>query len=197
MTTHSPTQAEAVYQAIQSVKSGNNRAFTVIVDTYLKQVYNYIYKIVQNTTTAEELTQDVFVRVFEKLNTFDNTRPFQPWLMRLTANLTISYLRKVAPEQRQVTLNEDHMTSSANISDASSPMEEAVTTEALLVAMSKVEDKYRTVLMLRYQYEYPYKEIAEMLDTPVNTLKTWFRRGKDQLKEILETETPAVLAAVR
>lgn len=184
-----------VYQAINAVMEGNVDAYAIIVDGYMKKIYNYVYRAVQNTSIAEELTQEIFIQVYEKLDSFDVSRPFTPWLMRVASNQTVSYLRKVAPEKRQVCLDDSHV-QVASIGDASSGLEGQMSTQVLLKALSQVEDKYRTVLVLRYQYEYPYKEISEMLDTPINTLKTWFRRGKEQLKTILEEETTEALLAV-
>jgi len=199
MSAATPNQAQAIYQAVDAVLSGNHKAYAVIVDAYLRLVYNYIYRMVQNVSTAEELTQEVFIRVFEKLDTFDHDRPFQPWLMRITANLTLSYLRKQSSESRLVELDDVHEVSlngKRHYPDAAAQVEQKLTETALLQALAQVEDKYRTVLLLRYHYECPYKEIADMLDTPVNTLKTWFRRGKDQLKSILEASDADLLTTV-
>ena len=175
-------------------------AFRQLLCRYQTAVYHYIGRICRDESLAAELTQEVFIQCYRKLDLFDQRRAFKPWLFRIATNITISALRKQRPTvsltalQEEVTwrepvslIQEDH----ANHVDQH--MENQETIKAIQKALNKLDPKYRTVLLLRYNEDFSYEEIAETMTVPLNTVRTWVKRSREALKQSLrqiEKEIP-------
>jgi RNA polymerase sigma-70 factor (ECF subfamily) len=176
-----PGDAEWIERAVR----GDPKAFSYLVNRYLPLVYNYLYRMTQNHEVSEEMAQEAFVKAYQNLKSFDQTRSFKPWILRIASNAAISQIRK---QSRLVSLNAleeegvwgeaEHQTAE----DLVTQLERKLSTEAVLKAMGNLDDKYRQALLLRYQQELSYEEIAEALSIPLNTVRTWIKRGMDKLR---------------
>lgn len=184
-----PGESELIAQAAQ----GNAKAFRILVNRYLPLVYNYLYRMTQNHELSEEMVQEAFVKAYQNLKTFDQNRAFKPWLLRIATNATLSEMRK---QRKIVSLNalEDdgawHEADYQLTEDASMQLERQWTADEVQQAISQLDVKYRQVLTLRYQQDLSYEEIAEVTQTPLNTVRTWLKRGLEKLKTILQEATP-------
>lgn len=176
-----PGDAEWIERAVR----GDPKAFSYLVNRYLPLVYNYLYRMTQNHEVSEEMAQEAFVKAYQNLKSFDQARSFKPWILRIASNAAISQIRK---QSRLVSLNaleEEGVWGEAehqSAEDVVTQLERKLSTEAVLKAMGNLDDKYRQALLLRYQQELSYEEIAEALSIPLNTVRTWIKRGMDKLR---------------
>ncbi len=163
------------------------KAYRTLMNRYVKQIYNYLLKTYRDTSLAEEVTQDTFIKAYTNLKTFDTNRAFKPWLFRIASNTAVSYLRK---HSKVVSLDAIEEASGQTIEalhtqsdneDSSTrlfPDMDPTTLDSLLEIL---KPNYRQVLVLRYIEDLSYEEIATTMDKPLNTIRTWLRRAKDQL----------------
>jgi len=177
-----PKDAELAASALR----GDQKAFATLVNRYLPLVYNTLYRMTQNHELSEEMAQEAFVKAYNHLGSFDLERGnFKPWILRIASNAAISELRKQAKVVSLTDLEEsgswgeaDHQTSE----DLVSTLERRLSTEEVMQAMQKLDAKYRQALILRYQQDLSYEEVAQALEVPLNTVRTWIKRGLEKLK---------------
>lgn len=160
------------------------RAFRELISRYGQLVYNHSYRMTQNAEQSEEITQDVFMKVYRNLDKFDVRRPFRPWLMRIAANTSISMLRKNRNVVSITELEESGFDVADN-EDTSLNVELKMSAEELLVLMQQLDARYRQALILRYCEDLPYEDIAAIMDVPLNTVRTWLKRGKERLAKLV------------
>lgn len=176
-----PSDNELVERALQ----GDQKAFGQLVNRYLPLVYNYLYRMTQNHEVSEEMAQEAFVKAFKNLKSFDKRRNFKPWILRIASNAAISELRRQSKVVSLNALEEEGQWGEANHQpeeDAVTRLERKLSSEEVVKVLDRLDPKYRQVLLLRYQNELSYEEIAQAMDTPLNTVRTWLKRGMDKLK---------------
>jgi RNA polymerase sigma-70 factor (ECF subfamily) len=165
---------------------GDQKAFAGLVQRYLPLVYNTLYRMTQNHELSEEMAQEAFVKAYNHLNSFDLDRgSFKPWILRIATNATLSELRKQAKVVSLTALEESGNWGEANHQtgeDIDSALERRLSTEEVMQAMQKLDPKYRQALILRYQHDLSYEEVAQTLEVPLNTVRTWIKRGLEKLK---------------
>ncbi len=169
-----------VEEAIQ----GSRRAQREIVKRYQGPIFAYIYRWMHNRADAEDLTQDVFIKMFNKLETYSRQSSFRAWLYRIARNRTIDHLRR----KRLQTVDIENVT----IEDKQNPEEEydkAEQKNLLEKAISSLPELYREVLLLRHRDELSYEEITDATDLPLGTVKARLHRGRTLLrKKLLEVK---------
>lgn len=176
-----PGDAELVERAVQ----GDEKAFSTLVNRYLSLVYNYLYRMTQNHEVSEEMAQEAFVKAYRNLKSFDRNRSFKPWILRIASNAAISQMRK---QSRVVSLNamqEDGAWDESQHQQAEDivvQLERKLSSEEVMKALENLDEKYRQAILLRYQQELSYEEIADALGIPLNTVRTWIKRGMDKLR---------------
>lgn len=176
-----PGDAELVERAVQ----GDEKAFSTLVNRYLSLVYNYLYRMTQNHEVSEEMAQEAFVKAYRNLKSFDRSRSFKPWILRIASNAAISQMRK---QSRVVSLNamqEDGAWDESQHQQAEDivvQLERKLSSEEVMKALENLDEKYRQAILLRYQQELSYEEIAGALGIPLNTVRTWIKRGMDKLR---------------
>lgn len=176
-----PGDAELIERAV----TGDQKAFSQLVNRYLPLVFNYLYRMTQNHEVSEEMAQEAFVKAYQNLKSFDRSRSFKPWILRIASNAAITQLRK---QSRVVSLNAleeegawgeaEHQTSE----DIVVQLERKLSSQEVLQALENLDEKYRQVILLRYQQELSYEEISQALNIPLNTVRTWIKRGMDKLR---------------
>jgi len=146
-------------------------------------VFNIAYKFVGRHDEAEDLTQDVFLKLFKSLKTFDRRANFSTWLISVSRNLCIDHYRSTRREHEVVTHDVD-ASSLAQPSTIESPLtmlERRDRVGLLRAALDKLAPSLRTAVMLRDIQELSYQEIAERLDVPEGTVKSRINRGRTEL----------------
>jgi RNA polymerase sigma-70 factor (ECF subfamily) len=165
--------------------AGNPQAFGELVQRYQNSVFNVCYRLLGERPEAEDLTQDAFIRAFQRLSTYDTGREFGPWIRRLAANLCYNHLKKKRFDQ---TILDDEFETPKDFAGAD-PESSAVLkeqSESIQAALIKLPPHYRIVLELRHFQMLSYGEMAIELGLPVNTVKSHLFRGRKQLAKLLK-----------
>ena len=150
---------------------------------YWRKVFNVAYKFVGRQDEAEDLTQDIFLKLFKSLKTFDRRANFSTWLISVSRNLCIDHYRSMRREHDVVTHDVDVVTL-ARPSALDSPqvaLEQRDRVALLRAALDTLAPSLRTAVMLRDIQELSYQEIAEKLDVPEGTVKSRINRGRTEL----------------
>jgi RNA polymerase sigma-70 factor, ECF subfamily len=179
----SSTQPHAIDDIIQRCLNGDQSAWDAIVRLYWRRVFNIAYKFVGKHDQAEDLTQDVFLKLFKSLDTFDRRANFQTWLISVSRNLCIDHYRSVRKERE--TMNRDvdpaDLSPVAPTRSPHAALEQRDRVELLRQALDKLAPTLRTAVMLRDIQELSYQEIAEQLRLPEGTVKSRINRGRTEL----------------
>src|SRR6188768_2825808 len=166
------SSAQAMDQVIQRCLDGDQSAWETIVRTHWRRVFNIAYKFVGRHDQAEDLTQDVFLKLYKSLDTFDRRANFQTWLISVSRNLCIDHYRSARRERE--TINRD-----VDPADLT-PVAPGVSAYGRLEHADRVT-LLRTAVMLRDIQELTYQEIADRLDLPEGTVKSRINRGRTEL----------------
>jgi RNA polymerase sigma-70 factor (ECF subfamily) len=166
---------ESKLNLISKAKKGDIKAFQTLIHMDKEKLYKMAYVYLRNEDDALEVFQETIYKAFESLSKLKNDEYFSTWMTRILINSAINLLRK---KKQVVPINKEVL---ENISDTSSFNSDVQID--LLKAMEEIEEKYKTVLLLRYYQDYTVKQIASMLKCPEGTVKTNIRRGLDKLKE--------------
>ncbi|MCG8469281.1 MAG: sigma-70 family RNA polymerase sigma factor [Gemmatimonadetes bacterium] len=180
---------------VQLCLRGDDRAAREIVVRFERPVFSLIHRMVRDRELAEDLAQETFVRTLNNLKRYDASYKFSSWLFKIGYNLTIDHLRK----------KELNLVSIQGAPDAVTPDQQAATTITLMtsderpdellearelgseieVAIGALRPEYQTAILLRHVEGYSYDEIAEVMDVPLGTVKTYIHRARNELKSAL------------
>ncbi|MDX2086086.1 MAG: RNA polymerase sigma factor [Candidatus Melainabacteria bacterium] len=173
---------------------GDANQFRQVVQAWHAPVYRYLYRLTQNPDLSDELTQEVFLKVYQHRQRFQAGRPFRPWIFRIASNTLASAMRKKAIAVTSLdALQETGAWAEPPQpgSETTGPVEEAPVD--IQQALQTLEDKYQQVLLLRYQQDCSYEEIANSLAVPINTVRTWIKRGLEKLKQAALLQQPGLV----
>lgn len=180
-----------VKRIITQVKSGDQQAFAELVELYKDKVYQISYRMVGNSHEAQDIAQEAFLRAYTNIHSYDTNRKFSTWLFRIVTNLSIDRLRKKKPDYYLDAQIEgtDGLTAYSQIAaDQELPEEQVVTFEMqewIQQEILQLPPKYRSAIILKYIEDLSLKEISEILDLPVATVKTRIHRGREALRKKL------------
>lgn len=165
-------------QLVMKARNGDKLAFQMLIEDEQDALYRCAYIYVRNETDAIDIYQQTVYLAFTSIHTLKEPAYFSSWLTRILINVANTFLNK----RNQTVLIEQ--TELEKIEDTNQPhVEEKMD---LLKALGELDDKYKTVLLLRYYQDYQVKQIAEILDCPEGTVKTNIRRGLNALKSTLK-----------
>ena len=190
--------ATVIHDAIiERCLRGDQRAWETVVRHHWRRVFNIAYKFVGRHDEAEDLTQEIFLKTFKALRSFDRRANFQTWLISISRNLCIDYYRSVRKERQILDRGIDAVDLSP-VSPDPGPLvtlERRVRRERLYQAMDALTQILREAVVLRDIQELSYQEIARGLGLPEGTVKSRINRGRLELaRQIrrLEQRQPAV-----
>jgi RNA polymerase sigma-70 factor (ECF subfamily) len=176
-------QTTSVDELIERCLKGDQQAWEQIVRLHRRKVFNVAYKFVGKHDEAEDLTQDIFLKIFRSLDTFDRRANFQTWLISVSRNLCIDHYRSVRKERETIDRAVDPG-DLAPVSTEISPyaaLEHRDRVSLLKEALSTLPETLRTAVMLRDIRELSYQEIADSLHLPEGTVKSRINRGRTEL----------------
>ena len=179
----SPGPTDAIDALIQRCLAGDQQAWEEIVRQHRRKVFNIAYKFTGKHDEAEDLTQDIFLKIFRSLHTFDRRANFQTWLVSVSRNLCIDHYRSVRKERETIDRDVDagELTPAASTPSAYAELEQRGRVELLRRAMAELQPTLRSAVMLRDIQELSYQEIAEQLQLPEGTVKSRINRGRTEL----------------
>ena len=174
---------DAIETLIQRCLRGDQQAWDAIVRQYWRKVFNVAYKFVGKHDEAEDLTQDIFLKIFKSLDTFDRRANFQTWLISISRNLCIDHYRSVRKERETIDRDVDanELTPASRDPGPVAALEQRDRVELLRHAMAALPDTLRTAVLMRDIQELSYQEIADALRLPEGTVKSRINRGRTEL----------------
>ncbi|MFA7419950.1 MAG: sigma-70 family RNA polymerase sigma factor [Melioribacteraceae bacterium] len=179
-------------ELIRQLKSGDETAFRLLVDTYQKFVLNNCYKFVYNRETAEDLTQEVFIEVYRSINLFRADSKLSTWIYRISITKSLDYLKGQKRKKRFAILKslfgEDEVEERISAPDNNSPdkiLENNDRLKVLSWALNKLPENQRIAFTLSKNDEASYKEISEVLGVSVSSVESLIHRAKQNLKKKL------------
>ncbi len=177
---------------LEKCQKGDCIAFNHIVNEYNNRAYYYALSILHNHHDALDLGQESFVKAFRAINTFDTSKPFLPWLLRIVRNLCFNELKKKKRRAESPGPEEDNIFLEiipSKTSETKSPYEIIVDKElkeTIQKAIKKLPEAQREVVFLFHFQELTYEEIAEVMKAPVGTIMSRIFHGRKKLAEILK-----------
>jgi RNA polymerase sigma-70 factor (ECF subfamily) len=192
----SSVQPAPIDDVIERCLAGDQAAWESIVRQHWRKVFNVAYKFVGKHDEAEDLTQDIFFKIFKSLQTFDRRANFQTWLISVSRNLCIDHYRSVRKERETIDRDVDAGDLAPASRDAG-PYKELEHNDQRMIlrrALEQLPPTLRSAVMLRDIRELSYQEIAERLGLPEGTVKSRINRGRlelaRQIRRIQEMGAP-------
>lgn len=181
------TDAEMVRLALQE-----QAFFAHIIHRYEPKLDRYIRRLgVLDEDDRADVLQDIFIKVYKNLNSFDTSLKFSSWIYRIAHNEAISWYRKrnARPEGHMV-LDSDDVFLFLSTAEESSEItfDKGLNADVLAEGLEQIDEKYRAVLLLRYFEHKDYNEISDILQIPVGSVGTLLHRGKQALRDVLNTD---------
>lgn len=179
-------------ELVRGALDGAESAFREIVLRYQRPVFGLIVRMVRDASRAEELAQDTFVKAFRALHTYDVQRKFSAWLLTIAHHVAIDELRKGTLATESLDRDTDEGERPREFADLRSPSPAAVVEQAelakvLQTAIGRLRPEYREVVVLRYERDLDYDEIADITGQPMGTVKSSLHRARKELAEHLES----------
>ncbi len=180
-------------QLVSQYLKGDKKALEILIARYLKQVYSFIYRLTGQAAEAEDITQEVFLKMWKHLKKFKSEHNFKTWLFTIARNTAIDYLRKKKDIPFSKFDNEEGdnflMETLADTAPLPSKIfEQADLTNLLTKAINKLSVNYRQILLLYYKEQFTFQEIADITGESINTVKSRQRRALIKLKKLLTEE---------
>jgi RNA polymerase sigma-70 factor, ECF subfamily len=189
--------AHVAAMLVRRCVAGDAAAWEEIVQRYHRRIYNLCYRFAGSTDDAQDLTQDVFIKMYRTLKSYDLERgAFMTWVTTITRNLLVDHFRKTKQERMTDSLDsvasehEDAIPLGEQIADKGQPpdarMQSQEAGKTVHVALQKLSPELREAVILRDLQDMDYKEIATVLKVPEGTVKSRINRGRAELARLLQ-----------
>ena len=177
---------------IAQIQNGDNQAFAELVGRYNRQVAALAYKMVNNYDEAADITQIVFVKMYDNIWRFDDSKKFFSWLYRITVNAAIDYMRK-HKRHRHEPLEEFHETTDNSPADPESSYRSQQIKRFVEDAAKSLSEKQRSVFVQRDLQGRDIDEVADSLNVSEATVRWYLHRARTKIRKELRRECPQVL----
>jgi RNA polymerase sigma-70 factor (ECF subfamily) len=187
---------QVVAMLVRRCITGDAVAWEEIVRTYNRRIYNICYRFAGSGDDAEDLTQEVFIKMYRTLSSYDHTKgAFATWVTTITRNLLVDHFRKSKQQRLTDSIDatsehEDALPLSEQIQDQSAPPDAHVRSrevgETVHAALGKLSPELREAVILRDLQDMDYREIATVLKVPEGTVKSRINRGRAELARLLQ-----------
>jgi RNA polymerase sigma-70 factor, ECF subfamily len=187
---------QVVAMLVRRCITGDAVAWEEIVRTYNRRIYNICYRFAGSGDDAEDLTQEVFIKMYRTLSSYDHTKgAFATWVTTITRNLLVDHFRKGKQQRLTDSIDatsehEDALPLSEQIQDHSAPPDAHVRSrevgETVHSALGKLSPELREAVILRDLQDMDYREIATVLKVPEGTVKSRINRGRAELARLLQ-----------
>jgi len=172
------SESEEDKKLIQQYLKGDSQSLDILITKYLKIVYGFVYKNVGGQAEAEDITQEVFVKIWKNIKKFDQKKSFKPWIFQIAKNTSIDFLRKKKSipfskfenEKGQNILTDNIVAKPVNL------LKNFGDKKVLTAAMQSLTEKEQKIINLRHTEGLNFREIAEIFKEPINTVKSRYRR---------------------
>lgn len=177
---------------VLKAKKGNEDAFRKLMDKYQKGLDFHISKMLRDRSLLEDLIQEIFIKAYKNLKTYNPDYAFSTWLYRIATNHTIDYLRKKKLETYSIDEPFDTKDGQMRIeiqdeaASTDAPIEKKERKNLVHEAINQLPKKYQRVIQMRHIEELSYQEIAEELDLPIGTVKAHIFRAREMLYKAMK-----------
>jgi RNA polymerase sigma-70 factor, ECF subfamily len=183
-------------EVVALAQQGKEAAYRELLARYERPVFSLIFRMVRDRETAEDLSQETFIKVLNNIDRYSPDFKFSSWLFKIANNLTIDHLRRrrldtisIEGAPDAVTAESARATSIAIVSGNESPLAELESRElgaSIERAIAQLRPEYRACIMLRHVEDRSYEEIAEIVKLPLGTVKTYIHRARNELRAALD-----------
>ncbi|NUO18684.1 sigma-70 family RNA polymerase sigma factor [bacterium] len=172
---------------VERIRAGDQRAFAELIDQYKGMVLNLVARMSGKVESAEDLAQEVFVRVWRGLHNFRGDCKLSTWIYRIALNLAIAESKTARSRSQFLDIDDPTVERGPQfVEDEDNPYgEEVRLKEQMIRLLPEMPDKHRTAVVLFYLKQLSYNEISDIMDVPVGTVKSYLFRGKAWLRERL------------
>ncbi|MFK7741784.1 MAG: sigma-70 family RNA polymerase sigma factor [Planctomycetota bacterium] len=184
---------------IAAVLDGSEAAFGDLVGRYQDRVFRLLSRYCRDSVECEDLAQDVFLKVFRKLHTFNHQSQFFTWLYRITVNAATDHLSRASSRRLRLVEDTEVFERGGNADSASDPTAPLESEELAAVTrklVATLPEKFRTILVLREFEGLTYTEISEVLEIQLGTVESRLFRARQRFKEALIRQHPELLPTV-
>ncbi|MFD2568642.1 RNA polymerase sigma factor [Pseudotenacibaculum haliotis] len=167
------------------VRTNDTHLFAVLYDRYASVVYNKCYGFANSKEEAEDLTHDVFIRLFVKLRTFKGASKFSTWLYSFTYNFCVNYVQRNSNKKKEkVTVVTDQIKEDASVEEIDDATLFALRSDQLAKAMQMIDPNDKMILLMKYQDDMSIKEISQLLELGESAVKMRLKRAKEKVVQI-------------
>jgi RNA polymerase sigma-70 factor (ECF subfamily) len=191
--------ARAIADLLVRCQAGNRAAWDELVDAYWQRLFGYALRATSNAELAQDLVQETFLRIVQRLGRYDDQGKFEAWLFRILVNLVRDHGRSLARHPVQSTVIESdgeriELTDelSGKVPAPHDLLHHREDVDALQVALRKLPEGDRQILMLRHFADMPFKDIARTLNCPIGTVLARAHRALGKLRGLMEIENDSV-----
>lgn len=168
-------------ELIRAAQQGDRDALITLLRSIETHVYRTAYYIVGNEQDAMDAAQEALIRIYTKIGSYEEKAQFKTWVQRIVTNICIDKFRKNKPtvsiEEHEMVFQGDHSVEGEVLASYAA--------QDIREAIDKLPEHHRAVVVLRYLQDFSYNEIAESLDLPLNTVKSYLFRARQQLQNLL------------
>ncbi len=177
-------QTENLATTVKAAREGDLAAFESLLRFFEGRVFGYVLRIVGNREDAEDITQDIFIKVYKKFGSYDEEQSFKTWLFAIATHAAYDFLRKkrVKPELLIIS-DPDRSFETADTTDTYIQIE---TGHDIRAALATLRPAYQSVLTLFYMEGLSVEEVARALGAPIGTVKTHLARARSAIKDVLQ-----------
>jgi RNA polymerase sigma-70 factor, ECF subfamily len=166
----------------------NQDYFICLINRYQSRLFKFIFRITNvSREEAEDILQEVFIKVYKNINEVDRSLKFSSWIYRITYNQVVSNYRKnrARPEYNAIAINDNALNQLAVESDIKGQINQQYLRNNIIKIISKLDVKYQEVLILRFWEEKDYQEMSDILKKPQGTIATLLNRAKQAFRQEL------------
>jgi RNA polymerase sigma-70 factor (ECF subfamily) len=166
-------------EIVAKVLKGDRQAYALLVEEYKSPIYNLAYRMTGNSEDSDDLTQETFIRAYQYLWRYNPRKKFFTWLYTIAFNLIKNHLRKNKKEKLSEELSASSLTDKNT-----SPEERLIEDQEISSCLLRLEDELRALLIMKYQQELSFEEIAQITGKSLSAVKMRIYRGLEKLKEL-------------
>lgn len=182
-------------EVVERARRGREAAFRELIRRYERPVFSLVYRLVRDRERAEDLSQDTFIKVLNAIDRYDPSYKFSSWIFKIAHNTALDELRRKQPDALSIhgsphasTADELEATALTPASADETPEEFAASREIgaqIEEAIGTLRAEYRTAILLCHVEGRPYEEVAQIMDVPLGTVKTYIHRARNELRKQL------------
>lgn len=173
-------------QLVEKYLAGDEEALRFLIERYTNKIFTFVCRYVKDEDIAEDVVQDVFIKMWKNLESFDQEKNFKVWLYSIAKNTALDFLKKKKLVSFS-TMAEDEIFDVKDLNPLPNEvLRQADESKILMAALKKLPSLYREILLLYYKDEFNFREIAEVTGKPLNTVKSIHFRAMKMLKKLLK-----------